>query len=117
MYQGALKLHKIATAIFEEQITTENVRELNQMVYTGRQANFMTLRYNVSKIGMNTTANKLYHLSGKIGYEALCRCQSAFYYVVLENTSFISSFPTAKLFLKKRLVASCGLCLIIFTRL
>ena len=95
MYQTDLKLHKIATAIFEEQITTENFRELNQMVYTGRQANFMTLRYNVSKIGMNTTANKLYYLSGKIGYEALCSCQSAFYYVVLENTSFMGVMKTS----------------------
>ena len=43
MYQAALKLHKITTSIFEEEITTENVRVLNQMVSTSRQASFQTV--------------------------------------------------------------------------
>ena len=41
------------------------------MVCTGRQANFKILRDDVSKIGMNTTTNKLYYLSKKVGFEVL----------------------------------------------
>ena len=44
---------------------------LNQISTTTRQFNFEIFRDNRKKIGMNTTANKLYCLSGKVGLLAL----------------------------------------------
>ena len=41
------------------------------MTGTVRQTNFEIVRDNNKKIGMNTTANKLYCLSGKVGLLAL----------------------------------------------
>ena len=44
---------------------------LNQIVCNSRQSNFMILRSNFGKIGMSTTANKLYSVSAKVSYVAL----------------------------------------------
>ena len=47
-------------------LTFKTVTVLNQMVTTTRQSNFEILRDNNVKIGMNTTSNKFYCLSGKV---------------------------------------------------
>ena len=41
------------------------------MILTSRQVNFKILRNNRRKIGLNTTANKLYNISNLIGLERL----------------------------------------------
>ena len=67
-YQAALNLHKLLNF---ETVNFETVTILNQMTGTVRQTNFEILRDNNKRIGMNTTANKLYCLSGKVGLLAL----------------------------------------------
>ena len=67
-YQAAINLHKLLDF---ETITFESITILNQMTGTVRQTNFEIARDNNKKIGMNTTANKLYCLSGKVGLLAL----------------------------------------------
>ena len=67
-YQAAINLHKLLNF---ETITFESITILNQMTGTVRQTNFEIVRDNNKKIGMNTTANKLYCLSGKVGLLAL----------------------------------------------
>ena len=42
-----------------------------QSVFTGRQITFEILRLNNNKIGMNTQANKLYHVTKMIGLDKL----------------------------------------------
>ena len=68
MYLRALILHKVLNA---DVITNKKVTVLNQMVCTRRQLKFEILRHFNSKIGLNTLANKLYPLNGKIGLEFL----------------------------------------------
>ena len=67
-YLNATNLHKILNPI---DIRFENVTLLNQMICTGRQTMFQIWRENKSKIGLNTTANKFYSLSGKIALNSL----------------------------------------------
>ena len=67
-YHAAINLHKLLNF---ETITFESITILNQMTGTVRQTNFEIVRDNNKKIGMNTTANKLYCLSGKVGLLAL----------------------------------------------
>jgi hypothetical protein len=62
-YQSALNLHRILN---QEVISIEIAKVLNQMICTNRQTMFELARDNQCKIGTNTTANKLYHFSGKI---------------------------------------------------
>ena len=42
-----------------------------QSVFSGRQINFEILRDNKTKIGMNTKANKFYHITKLIGLDKL----------------------------------------------
>ena len=51
--------------------STEVIRMLEQMVLTRRQVMFEVLRTNNSKIGMNSTENKFYHLNKLIVLEKL----------------------------------------------
>ena len=44
---------------------------MDQIVWTGRQVNFQILRKFNTKIGLNTTANKLYPLNNLIGLDRL----------------------------------------------
>ena len=44
---------------------------IDQMILTSRQINFQILRNNRRKIGLNTTANKFYHISNQIGLNRL----------------------------------------------
>ena len=68
LYQSALNLFRIFNF---ETITFEIVTVLNKMTSTPRQINFQILRDNNKRIGMNTTANKLYCVSGMVGLMAL----------------------------------------------
>ena len=68
MYQRSLSLHK---ALNTEPITFEIVTILNQMVCTRRQLKFEIIKDFNCKVGLNTTANKLYPLNGKIGLDFL----------------------------------------------
>ena len=68
LYKSALKLHKTLNL---DELLLESVTVLNQITCATRQKNFEILRDNWSRIGMNTTANKLYVLSGKIGLNRL----------------------------------------------
>ena len=67
-YQCSIQLHKI---INFEIPCFEAVTVLNQMTSSRRQTLFLTFRDNSTKIGMNTTANKFYHLTGKITLNSL----------------------------------------------
>ena len=68
MYQRSLILYK---AINSEVFTHDTVSILTHMVCTSRQLKFEILRSFNSKIGLNTQANKLYPLNGKIGLDFL----------------------------------------------
>ena len=66
LYQFLLKLHKLLNEIYDN-CSLEHVKILNELVCTRRQLMFEILRNNRFKIGMNTTSNKLYHVSKLIG--------------------------------------------------
>ena len=68
MYQSSLILYK---ALNSDELTHDIVSILTQMVCTSRQLKFEILRSFNTKIGLNTTANKLYPLNGKIGLDFL----------------------------------------------
>ena len=64
LYQSSLQLHKVLN---QEVLSYESVTVLHNMTCTWRQTTtFEILRDNNGKIGMNTTSNKFYCLSGKI---------------------------------------------------
>ena len=86
-YQIALNLHKSLNNV-ENDLSFERLMILDQIVCTSRQINFQTLRNFNTKIGLNTTANKFYHLNNKISFDRL-------------NLSFVHFKKTAKIqFLK-----------------
>ena len=96
LFQASLNLHKILN---QDLVSFETVTVLNQMICTRRQVYFEILRDNNCKIGMNTTANKFYCLSGKVGLISL-------------NYSFVHFKKLMKIqFLKygKTLVPICSL--------
>ena len=68
-YQSALQLHR--TLNFDEP-RFEAITVLSQMTVTSKQMMFLIFRNNPTNIGMNTTANKFYQLSGKITLDSLC---------------------------------------------
>ena len=70
LYQISLKLHRLLNEIFDDS-SFEHVTILNEIICTRRQTTFEILRNNKCKIGMNTSSNKLYHLSKQIGLEAI----------------------------------------------
>ena len=65
LYQVALKLHKILEEL-DEKCTFEHVTILSNTLCTSRQTTFEILKDNRSKIGLNTTANKLYHINKQL---------------------------------------------------
>ena len=73
LYQSALQLYK--TLNFEmpsfDKPTFESITVLHQMPLSSRQHLFLIFKQNNTKIGMNTTANKFYQLSGKITLNSL----------------------------------------------
>ena len=70
LYQIATNLHKLLDEI-NNNCTTEHVNILANIVCTSRQVTFEILRANNVRMGMNTTANKLYHVNKLIGLNAL----------------------------------------------
>ena len=70
-YQMALKLHKLLNENTDD-LNFEQITVLDQSVRTKRQVHFEVYRNCSSKIGINTTANKLYPLSKIISLNMLC---------------------------------------------
>ena len=69
LYQIAIYLHR--TLNFEKCPTFEQTTVLEQIVCGGRQLRFEIIRVLNGKIGMNTTANKFYHISKQISLDQL----------------------------------------------
>ena len=69
-YQIALKLHKVLNE-HDNVLSFEQVTVMDQIICTRRQLKFQIFKSNNNKIGMNTTANKLYHVSNLIGLDML----------------------------------------------
>ena len=69
LYQISLNLHKVLNPLNE--INFELVTVLEQTVCGGRQLRFEILRNFRGKIGMNTTANKFYHITNLISLDML----------------------------------------------
>ena len=70
LYQVALKLHKILED-FDVNCSFEHVTIISNIVSTTRQTTFEIIKDNRSKIGLNTTSNKLYHVNKQISLLAL----------------------------------------------
>ena len=70
LYQLSLSLYKIYN-VDELGLNFETITVIEQMILTSRQINFQILRNNRRKIGLNTTANKFYHLNKLIGLNRL----------------------------------------------
>ena len=70
LYQMSLKLHKLLNE-HENQLSFEHITIMDQIVCTGRQLNFKIMRNFRTKIGLNTTANKLYPLNNQISWDRL----------------------------------------------
>ena len=70
-----ITLHQISLNLFkilnDPLLRTETISVLEQSVFTRRQTNFEILRVNQTKIGMNTLANKFYHITKMIGLDKL----------------------------------------------
>jgi hypothetical protein len=69
-YQMALRLHKLVNENLID-LSFEQITVMDQMICSRRQISFEIHRNNTGKIGMNTTANKLYPLSHLIGLNML----------------------------------------------
>ena len=69
-YQIALKMHKLSNE-HDDDLSFEQVMVLDQIICNRRQINFQVMRKFNTKIGMNTTANKLYQLNNMIGLALL----------------------------------------------
>ena len=70
LYQLSLSLYKIYNTDSSD-LDFETITVIDQMILTSRQINFLILRNNRRKIGINTTANKLYSLNNLIGLDRL----------------------------------------------
>ena len=68
LYQISLNLYKVLN---DPLLRTVTITVLEQSIFTSRQINFEILRANRAKIGMNTLANKFYHISKTIGLAKL----------------------------------------------
>ena len=68
LYQISLQLHKTLN-LCNDTINTETIRVIEQTVFTRRQLNFEI--YRNSKIGMNSQANKFYHITKLITLDKL----------------------------------------------
>ena len=70
LYKVAICLHKTFNEI-DPHLKTETIRLFEQIICSRRQINFKLFRDNVYKIGMNTAANKFYHINELIGLDKL----------------------------------------------
>ena len=66
LYQQFIWLYRILNFDGPEP-SFETITVLDQLICTTRQLNFQIIKNNHRKIGLNTTANKLYHLNNSIG--------------------------------------------------
>ena len=69
LYQIAINLHRVLNS--DNFPNSEHITILDQMVFTRRQVNFELIRVFNFKIGMNTIANKFYHISKLVGLNLL----------------------------------------------
>ena len=63
-------MHKVLNE-HDNVLSFEQVTVMDQIICTHRQLKFQIFKSNNNKIGMNTTANKLYHVSNLIGLDML----------------------------------------------
>ena len=70
LYQIALRLHKLVND-HSNVLSFEHVTVMDQIICTRRQIKFQILRKFNHKIGLNTTANKFYHLNNLISLDSL----------------------------------------------
>ncbi len=70
LYQQALQLHKIVNHVDFPQ-SFEHITVVDQIICTSRQLRFQIFKNNRSKIGLNTTANKLYCITNLVSLEML----------------------------------------------
>ena len=70
LYQLSLKLHKLLNE-HDNLLSFVHVTIMDQIVCTGRQINFQIYRKFNTKIGLNTTANKLFPLNNLISLDRL----------------------------------------------
>ena len=70
LYKVAICLHKTLNEI-DSHLKTETIRLFEQIICSRRQINFELFRNNDYKIGMNTSANKFYHINKLIGLDKL----------------------------------------------
>ena len=70
LYQLSLSLYKTYN-VPEIGLNFETITVIDQMILTSRQVNFQILKNNRRKIGLNTTANKLYSINNLIGLDRL----------------------------------------------
>ena len=70
LYQISLNLHKIFGEM-DKFLTFEHITVLTQIASTPRQLTFEIFKDNKCIIGMNTTVNKLYHISKLVGLDCL----------------------------------------------
>ena len=68
LYQISLKLYKVLN---DPIIKTETINLIEQSVFTRRQCTFEIIRDNSTKIGINTAADKFYHITKMIGLDKL----------------------------------------------
>ena len=70
LYQQALQLHKTINHVDFPQ-SFEYITVVDQTICTSRQLRFQIFKNNRSKIGLNTTANKLYCITNLVSLEML----------------------------------------------
>ena len=70
LYKLSINLHKTFNST-ENFITTETIRLFEQTISNRRQTLFEVYRNNNKKIGMNTAANKFYHINKLVGLDKL----------------------------------------------
>ena len=69
-YQMSLKLYKTVNDQ-ENELSFEQITLMDQTICTRRQLRFQVFKNCRSKIGMNTTANKIYYLNNLISFDML----------------------------------------------
>ena len=69
-YQMSLKLHKLINE-HDNKLSFEHVTLMDQIVCTSRQINFQIFKIHNTRVGLNTTANKLFPLNNLIGLDKL----------------------------------------------
>ena len=70
LFNHATQLHKIVNND-DFPSTIEHTMITDQIICTGRQLRFKLFKNNATKIGMNTSANKMYCISDKISFDML----------------------------------------------